>query len=84
MFDKLNIDPQIKEILEKAFDDEISKDEALKLMKVKGRELQALIFTADLLREELVGNHVTYIQNWNVNFTDICSGTCGFCAFKKD
>jgi FO synthase subunit 2 len=84
MFDTMNIDPQIKEILEKSFDEEITKDEALKLMQVKGRELQALIFTADLLREELAGDKVTYIQNWNINFTDICSGTCGFCAFKKD
>lgn len=84
MFEKLNIDPQIKKTLEKAIDEEISKNEAERLMEVKGKELQALILTADLLRENLVGDQVTYIQNWNINFTDICSGTCGFCAFKKD
>jgi FO synthase subunit 2 len=83
MFDKLNIDHQIRNILEKSLDEEISKDEAEKLMEVRGKELQALILTADILRENLVGDQVTYIQNWNVNFTDICSGTCGFCAFKK-
>jgi FO synthase subunit 2 len=84
MFDKLNIDPQIRKILEKSMDEEISKDEAEKLMDVSGKEFQALILTADMLRENLVGDQVTYIRNWNVNFTDICSGTCGFCAFKKN
>lgn len=84
MFDKLNIDPQIKRILEKSTDEEISTDDALKLMKTQGREFQALIFTADMLRETLVGNNITFIQNWNINFTDMCTGTCGFCAFKKN
>jgi len=83
MFNKLNIDLQIRNILEKSMDEEISRDEAEKLMEVRGKELQALILTADMLRENLVGDQVTYIKNWNVNFTDICSGTCGFCAFKK-
>ena len=32
----------------------------------------------------IVGNNVTYIKNWNINFTNICTGTCGFCAFKRD
>ncbi|WP_414468522.1 5-amino-6-(D-ribitylamino)uracil--L-tyrosine 4-hydroxyphenyl transferase CofH [Methanobacterium sp. ACI-7] len=84
MFDKLNIDPDISRILEKSMDDLISADEALKLMKTKGKEFQALVLTADMLREKLVGDKITFIQNWNINFTDICTGTCGFCAFKKD
>ena len=29
-------------------------------------------------------DEVTFIKNWNINFTNICSGTCGFCAFKTD
>lgn len=84
MFDKLNIDPQIKKILENSLDEEITAEDAHKLMKTQGREFQALILTADMLRENLVGNNITFIQNWNINFTDICTGTCGFCAFKKN
>ncbi len=84
MFNDLNIDPEIRNILEKSIEKEISTDDAKKLMKTGGKELQALLLTADLLRENLVGNDVTFIQNWNINFTDICSGNCGFCAFKKD
>lgn len=84
MFNDLNIDPEIRGILEKSIEKEISADEAKKLMETGGKELQALILTADLLRENFVGNRVTFVQNWNINFTDICTGTCGFCAFKKN
>lgn len=83
MFEQLNISPQVEEILEKSLKMGISKEEALKLMETTGRELQALIIAADMRRQELVGNTVTYIRNWNINFTNICTGTCGFCAFKK-
>ena len=53
-------------------------------MKTTGRELQALLISADIRREQIVGDKVTYIQNWNINFTNICTGTCGFCAFRRD
>ncbi|AEG17723.1 5-amino-6-(D-ribitylamino)uracil--L-tyrosine 4-hydroxyphenyl transferase CofH [Methanobacterium paludis] len=84
MFEQFNIDPQIEEILNKAIKTRISQDEALKLMETTGRELQALLMAADARREEIVGDNVTYIRNWNINFTNICTGTCGFCAFKKN
>ncbi|MGC9516779.1 MAG: 5-amino-6-(D-ribitylamino)uracil--L-tyrosine 4-hydroxyphenyl transferase CofH [Methanomicrobiales archaeon] len=84
MFSKLNIDPHIEDILQKAMDKEISIPEAETLMKTNGKEFQALIVTSDLVREDLVGNEVTFIRNWNINFTDICTGNCGFCAFKKN
>jgi FO synthase subunit 2 len=84
MFEQLNIDPQIAEILEKSLKTRISREEALELMKTTGRDFQALLMTADTLREELVGDRVTYIKNWNINFTNMCTGTCGFCAFKRE
>jgi FO synthase subunit 2 len=84
MYNSLDIDPQIEGILEKSFKEVISKEEALKLMKTRGDDLNALLIAANNSRRELVGERVTYIQNWNINFTNICTGTCGFCAFKKD
>lgn len=84
MFERLVIDPQIEEILEKSAGSRISRQEALKLMETTGKELQALLLTADAMREKLVGDRVTYIQNWNINFTNLCTGNCGFCAFRKD
>jgi len=84
MFGQLNIDSQIEEILEKSLETRISNKEALILMKTTGRELQTLLMAADMRREDVVGDNVTYIQNWNINFTNICTGTCGFCAFKRE
>lgn len=84
MFERVDIDPQIEEILEKSLKNRISTQEALKLIETTGKELYALLITADNLREEIVGNRVTYIQNWNINFTNLCTGNCGFCAFRKN
>lgn len=39
---------------------------------------------ANNLRKKIVGNVVTYIMNANINYTNICSGSCKFCAFKKN
>ena len=35
-------------------------------------------------RNEIVGDDVTFINNCNINFTNICTVRCGFCAFGKD
>ncbi|MDR2623851.1 MAG: 5-amino-6-(D-ribitylamino)uracil--L-tyrosine 4-hydroxyphenyl transferase CofH [Methanobrevibacter sp.] len=84
MFGNWNIEKKTKDILEDSLDDPISNEDALYLMNVKGREINALILAADLVREKIVGDEVTYLKNWNINFTNICSGTCGFCAFKRN
>jgi FO synthase subunit 2 len=84
MYNSLDLDPQIEGILEKSFKKDISREEALMLIKSKGDDLNALLLASNKLRRELVGEMVTYIQNWNINFTNICTGTCGFCAFRKN
>lgn len=54
-------------------------DEALQLYKDA-----ALLFSlADRLRKKASGDFVTYVINRNINFTNMCIGTCKFCAFKK-
>ncbi len=44
-------------------------------------DLQA---SADQLRQQQVGDTVTYVINRNINFTNICEQHCGFCAFRRD
>jgi 5-amino-6-(D-ribitylamino)uracil---L-tyrosine 4-hydroxyphenyl transferase len=39
---------------------------------------------ADRLRQEQVGETVTYVVNRNINFTNICEQHCSFCAFRRD
>jgi len=43
-----------------------------------------LFSLADRLRKKAVGDIVTYVINRNINFTNMCVGTCKFCAFKKE
>ena len=84
MFDKLPISSKTEKILTKSLDEPISVEEANHLMNIKGSDLYPLLATADHLRETIVGNDVTFINNCNINFTNICTVRCGFCAFGKD
>ncbi|MDR1721911.1 MAG: 5-amino-6-(D-ribitylamino)uracil--L-tyrosine 4-hydroxyphenyl transferase CofH [Methanobrevibacter sp.] len=84
MFSKLNIEKETKRILSESIDNPISNEDALYLMKVKGQDITALLIAADTVRKNLVGDYVTFLENWNINFTNICTGVCGFCAFKKN
>ncbi|NBD32624.1 MAG: 7,8-didemethyl-8-hydroxy-5-deazariboflavin synthase subunit CofH [Cyanobacteria bacterium] len=45
---------------------------------------KAIQETADWLRQEQVGETVTYVVNRNINFTNICEQHCSFCAFRRD
>ena len=84
MFDKLPISSKTERILSKSLDEAISVEEANYLMNIKGSDLYPLLATADYLRHEIVGDNVTFINNCNINFTNICTVRCGFCAFGKD
>ncbi|MBQ7927853.1 MAG: 5-amino-6-(D-ribitylamino)uracil--L-tyrosine 4-hydroxyphenyl transferase CofH [Methanobrevibacter sp.] len=84
MFDKLPISSKTERILTKSLDEQITVEEANHLMNIKGADLYPLLATADYLRQEIVGNDVTFINNCNINFTNICTVRCGFCAFGKD
>lgn len=84
MFDKLPVSSKTEKILTKSLDEPISVEEGEYLMNVKGHDLYPLLATADYLRDKLVGNDVTFINNCNINFTNICTVRCGFCAFGKD
>jgi len=57
--------------------------EAASLARVSGPSLHALALTADRLRAEQAGDVVTYVVNRNINFTNVCVMSCGFCAFSR-
>ncbi len=84
MFEKLSISSKTERILTKSLDEAIDVDEANHLMNIRGSEIHPLLATADYLREKIVGDNVTFINNCNINFTNICKVRCGFCAFGKD
>ncbi|MDI6820082.1 MAG: 5-amino-6-(D-ribitylamino)uracil--L-tyrosine 4-hydroxyphenyl transferase CofH [Candidatus Hodarchaeaceae archaeon] len=71
-------------ILDKALcNKDIDVKEATELFGVEGQELWLLAVTADELRHRAVGGIVTYVINRNINHSNICVGSCKFCAFRR-
>jgi 7,8-didemethyl-8-hydroxy-5-deazariboflavin synthase CofH subunit len=79
--------PAIRSSLEKILETQngadLSLDQACALANCEGDDLLGLLVAANILREELVGNIVTYVVNRNINFTNICFVGCKFCAFSR-
>ena len=61
----------------------LTEHHIVRLFGVEGRDLEEVIVAADELRQESVGDTVTYVVNRNINYTNICLYHCGFCAFSK-
>jgi FO synthase subunit 2 len=79
----IDIDPGIESILEQVISKkEIAKEEAYQLMECTGPEVHALMYTADYLRKITVGDTVSFVVNRNINFTNVCKGSCKFCNFR--
>ncbi len=61
----------------------LTEEEAVRLMKTRDRGVLAIAAAADELREQKVGDVVTYVRNQNIHITNICKNLCGFCGFGK-
>ncbi|HMC53219.1 MAG TPA: 5-amino-6-(D-ribitylamino)uracil--L-tyrosine 4-hydroxyphenyl transferase CofH, partial [Acidimicrobiales bacterium] len=57
--------------------------ELTSLFGARGPELAAVAEVADDLRRGTVGDAVTWVSNRNINYTNICTFKCRFCAFSK-
>lgn len=76
--------PRLHRILGRAASGtELSSSEIVALFETRGAQAQAVIEAADALRREVNGEAVTYVVNRNINYTNICTHTCSFCAFSK-
>jgi FO synthase len=53
------------------------------LFAARGADLEWVVSTADALRRDTVGDAVGFVHNRNINYTNICTFSCGFCAFSK-
>jgi FO synthase len=53
------------------------------LFEARGRDFSAVCRAADALRASHCGDVVTYVVNRNINYTNICTYGCTFCAFSK-
>ena len=74
----------VKEVLDgvRAGQD-VGFDEILTLFRARGREVAAVAQVADELRQEIVGDVITWVANRNINYTNVCTFKCRFCGFSK-
>ena len=53
------------------------------LFAARGGAFAAVCRAADALRQEMHGARVSYVVTRNINYTNICTYRCRFCAFSK-
>ena len=74
----------VAEVLDGVLDGhEPGVEELVTLFSARGREVGAVAEVADDLRRRIVGPTVTWVSNRNINYTNICTFRCRFCAFSK-
>ena len=78
------VSAQVDAILERAADGaELSECQIVALFAARGSAADAVVAAAAALRAAVKGDTVTYVVNRNINYTNICTYSCGFCAFSK-
>jgi FO synthase len=81
---RASIGGAVREVLEGVLaGQEAGEDEIVTLFGARGREVVAVAEVADELRREAVGDVVTWVFNRNINYTNVCTFKCKFCAFSK-
>ncbi|MGH3026125.1 MAG: CofH family radical SAM protein, partial [Gaiellaceae bacterium] len=61
----------------------VGEEEIVTLFSARGPEVRDVAGVADDLRRLAVGDDVTFVANRNINYTNICTFRCRFCAFSK-
>ncbi len=54
-----------------------------RLFDARGDEFTAVCEAADRMRVLICGDQVSYVVNRNINYTNLCTYRCKFCAFAK-
>jgi FO synthase len=74
----------LQDILDRAAaGDALPETDIVTLFAARGRNFHRVCEAADALRAATCGDRVTYVVNRNINYTNICSFHCKFCAFSK-
>ncbi len=62
---------------------EFDRAELITLFRARGGDFNAVVDVANAVRQDLVGGDVTFVINRNINYTNVCTFKCRFCAFSK-
>jgi FO synthase len=81
---KMAVSPEISAILAGVrAGGEVCEDDIVTLFAARGPDFELVRAAADEMRAEICGETVTFAVNRNINYTNICSYKCSFCAFSK-
>ena len=80
---RLGLSPVDEVLAGVALGQEVGEDEIVTLFSARGSEVNAVAEVADALRREVAGDAVTWVANRNINYTNVCTFKCRFCAFSK-
>ena len=61
----------------------ISEADITRLFESRGPDFFYVTRHADMLRQQVNGEQVSYAVNRNINYTNVCYYKCQFCAFSK-
>jgi FO synthase len=61
----------------------LSEPEIVQLFGARDLDFRDVCQAADELRARVSGETVRYVVNRNINYTNVCSYRCAFCAFSK-
>jgi FO synthase len=79
-----SIDPAVERIIDRALaGNRLDEPEIVRLFAARDADYRRVVTAADELRQETSGDIVRYVVNRNINYTNICSYRCTFCAFSK-
>ncbi len=62
---------------------ELDIEQIVALLEARGPQVAAICEIADQLRRDVNGDTVTFVRNRNINYTNVCTFKCKFCAFSK-
>lgn len=77
-------DPALDRLLPRALaGDRLPEADIVRLFQARGGAVETIAAAADALRREVGGEVVRYVVNRNINYTNVCTYKCRFCAFSK-
>jgi len=80
----LSVSSEIADAVQSALaGDALDEDAIVTLFSARDADLEHVCAAADNLRRQKKGDAITYVVNRNINYTNICTFKCGFCAFSK-
>ena len=79
-----SVDPAIERIIDRAqASARLEETEIVRLFAARDADARRVVHAADELRRATSGDVIRYVVNRNINYTNICSYRCTFCAFSK-